>query len=163
MRALVSIPILLLLGCGPAEDPANPAEADTDRGADPGPSQDTPWPEDTGITLTEGFSVTPEAIAFDEVGVGCEVSDTIVVQLQGSSELAFRASLVTGSDDPRFSLPDDLPDRLAPGQRLDVPVAFVAKKAGPHRAAVALYAGDDLFPFAEVTLGATARDDLPCP
>lgn len=151
----------LLLACTPdtpalQEDEANQPPA----GAFPG----TPEDEDTAqAAQPRGLVAIPEVVDFGQIGVDCEAFGAITVQHQGTDEVAFRALLVTGSWNERFSLPEPAPDSLSPGDQFDLTVRFEPDQPGPYLAAVQLYSNEDLFPFAEIPLEGDAREDASCP
>ncbi|MCP4920357.1 MAG: choice-of-anchor D domain-containing protein, partial [Proteobacteria bacterium] len=121
---------LLLLACKPSVIDMGDTAATGDSGV-AGP----------GSGRAGDIQVTPESVAFGEVGVGCGADETVEIANVGDAELEVSSVELTGDASLVLSA-DAFPLSLAPGESVTVDVSFSPDAEGAAEAAL-LVASDD--------------------
>ncbi|MCB9761449.1 MAG: choice-of-anchor D domain-containing protein [Alphaproteobacteria bacterium] len=136
---------------------------------EPGDYEGALWVEtDLGdvweISVTgQGYSgqpeVTPEAIAFESVAVGCSVSETFTLTNAGNSRLEVRSA--SGLEGTPFALEDELPVALDEAESHAFTVTFRPTEGGAYEEVLHLVLDDAVVPDLDLAITAEALDEAP--
>jgi hypothetical protein len=103
--------------------------------------------------------LTPGQIAFGNVEPGLSVTRRVTLANDGLEFLDIWSSNLVG--DAAFTT-TEIPERLAPGEELELTVTFAPTEVGSYEAALVLETSDPAAPVADVTLTGSGSASAPC-
>lgn len=101
----------------------------------------------------------PSVVEFGDVGVGTQATERIALTSEGTEDLQIDSIGLSGVDSGEFSLSDDCPDILPPGEGCTLTVIFTPNKKGVKDAGVTVTSNDPDEGTKSVSISAVGAND----